>query len=227
MGDFKGLADKLKIRENKYVLEAGKLTIGKGVISHDDNILIPLAAISLVEIPEQEKSEQGAYELKVQNHAGTCFYITASDLGFIREIRNALKICFSNGNAVYSGRQRAFVTGGDTINDEEIMAAADTHVDGNNHVEAAQPEEKRAGRAEIITILDDEWKTLEDYALQRMKDFAAKDRNHTICEAMAAAAELHNREKCKLILDVSGNDALDMIIVGAPIAVKAIVNKLM
>lgn len=239
MGDFKGLADKLKIRENKYVLEAGKLTIGKGVISHDDNILIPLNAISLVEILEQEKSEQSGYELKIQNHAGTCFYITASDMGFIREIRAALMICFGDGNAVYSGRQRALAVGENKIYGEEIAAIniytdgnnyaeeANRHTDGNNHVEEAQPEEKSAGRAENITILDDEWKTLEDYALQRMKDFAAKDRNHTICEAMAAAAELHNREKCKLILDVSGNDALDMIIVGAPIAVKAIVNKIM
>lgn len=30
-----------------------------------------------------------------------------------------------------------------------------------------------------------------------------------------------------MILDVSGNDALDMIIAGAPIAIKAIVNKIM
>ena len=60
-----------------------------------------------------------------------------------------------------------------------------------------------------------------------MKDFADKDRNHTICAAMAAAAELNNREKCKLILDVSGNEALDMIIAGAPIGIKAIINKIM
>ena len=39
--------------------------------------------------------------------------------------------------------------------------------------------------------------------------------------------ELNNREKCKLILDVSGNEALDMIIAGAPIGIKAIINKIM
>lgn len=227
MGDFKGLADKLKIKENKYVLEAGKLTIGKGVLSHDDNILIPLDAISLVEIPEQDKAGQGLYELKIENHAGTCFYITASDLDFIREVRSALMTCFSDRNAVYNGTQRVLAAGGDKICGEKIAAAADIHIDRITHPEAAAPAEKKTGRAEVITILDDEWKTLEDYALKRMRDFAEHERNHTICAAMAAAAELHNREKCKLILDVSGNDALDMIIVGAPIAVKAIVNKIM
>lgn len=227
MGDFKGLADKLKLKENKYVMEAGKLTIGKGVISCDDNILIPLSAVSLVEIPEQDKNGQGFYELKIENHAGTCFYISASGPDFLREIRSALMICIGDGNAVYSGRQRVLLTGGDKIYGEKIVAAAEIHTDNIDHTEAVKPVKKNTGRAEVVTILDDEWKALEDYALKRMKDFADKDRNHTICAAMAAAAELNNREKCKLILDVSGNEALDMIIAGAPIGIKAIINKIM
>ena len=227
MADFKGLADKRKLKENKYIMDAGKLKIGKGVISHDDNMLIPLDAISLVEIPEQEKNGQGAYELKIQNHAGACFYVTAFDLDFIREIRSALMICISDRNAVYSGVERVAVIGENKIYGDKITAAGSIHIDSTKQPETAVSEEKKISKAAAITILDDEWKTLEDYALKRMKDFPANERNHTICAAMAAAAELQNREKCKKILKVSGNDALDMIIAGAPIAVKAIINKLM
>lgn len=227
MADFKGLADKRKLKENKYVMDAGKLKIGKGVISYDDNILIPLDAISFAEIPEQEKNGQGGYELKIQNHAGTCFYVMALDLDFIREIRSALMICISDRSAVYSGMERAAVIKGNKIYGDKIAAAGNIHIDSTNQPETVVPEEKKISKAGVITILDDEWKTLEDYALKRMKDFPANERNHTICAAMAAAAELQNREKCKKILKVSGNEALDMIIAGAPIAVKAIINKLM
>ncbi|MDE6386749.1 MAG: hypothetical protein K2L82_02945 [Lachnospiraceae bacterium] len=227
MGDFKGLADKLKVKENKYIMEARKLKIGKGVISYDENILIPLDAISFVEIPEQEQNGQDSYELKIQNHAGTCFYITAPDMGFIREIRSALMICMNDRSAVYSGRERAVVTGGDKVYGDKIISAGDIHIESTGHSRTAVVKEKNTGATETITILEDEWKLLKDYALQRMKDFPKNDRNHTICEALAASAELKNREKCKMILDVSGNNALDMIIVGAPIAIKAVVNKIM
>lgn len=227
MGDFKGLSDVLKIKENKNVMEAGKLKIGKGVLSYDENILIPLNAISCAEIPEREKNGQGVYALKIQNHAGTCFYITALDLDFIREIRSALTICIGDSSAVYSGIERVVVIGGEKIYGDKITAAGDIHIDSIRHSKTAVPREKNAGSAEGITILDDEWKTLEDYSLKRMKDFSENERNHTICQAMAASAQLRNKEKCKKILEVSGNNALDMIIAGAPIAVKAIVNKLM
>lgn len=227
MGDFKGLTDKRKIKENRYILDAGKLKIGKGVISCDDNILIPLNAISFVEIPEQEKAEQGIHELRIQNHAGTCFYIIASDLDFIREIRNALTICISDQNAVYSGIERVAVIEGVKIYGDKIATAGDIHIDRARHPRTAAAEKKNTGNAAAIPILDDEWMTLKDYSLKRMKDFSEKERNYTICEAMAASAALKNREKCKRILEVSGNDALDMIIAGAPIAVKAIINKLM
>lgn len=227
MGDFKGLTDKLKLKENRYVMEGGRLTIGKGVIFCGESIMIPLSAVSMVEIPEQDRNGQGGYELKIENHAGTHFYITASELGFIREIRNALLICIGDANAVYSGMQRVLVIGGNKIYGDKIAAAADIHIDSADHAEAAVPVQKNSGRTDVTAILDDEWKTLEEYALQRMKDFADKDRNHVICAALAAAAELNNREKCKLILNVSGNEALDMIIAGAPIAVKAIINKIM
>lgn len=227
MADFKGLTDKRKLKENKYVMEAGKLKIEKGMISYDDNILIPLSAISFVEIPEQEKTGQGVHELKIQNHAGTCFYITASDLDFIKEIRRALMICINDKNAVYNGMERATVIEGDKIYGDKITATGDIHIDSKRHLEAAVPQKKNTGSTATKTILEDEWNTLKDYALKRSKDFSQKERNYTICEALAAAAELKNREKCKRILEVSGNDALDMIISGAPIAVKAIVNKLM
>lgn len=229
VGDFKGLADRLKSKENKLVMEAEKVKIGKGVISCDDNMLIPLSAISFVEIVGQEKSEQDTFELKIQNHGGTCFYITAPDPGFIREIRSALMICIGDGGAVYSGMERTAVAGGDKIYGDKITAAADIHIERARRPEAAVSREKKTGStsAKTITILDDEWKTLEEYALKRMKDFSEKERNHTICEAMAASATLKSREKCRRILEVSGNDALEMIIAGAPIAVKAIVNKLM
>lgn len=227
MGDFRGLTDKRKVKENKYIMEAGKLKIGKGVISYGENILIPLNAVSSVEIPEQEKNGQGVYELKIENHAGTCFYVTALDLDYIREIRSALMICLGDKDAVYSGAERVVLTGENKIYGDKIMAAGDIHIDNIKHPEGAAHGERKIGSAGIITILDDEWKTLEDYALKRMKDFPANERNHTICAAIAAAAELKNREKCKRILDVSGNNALDMIIAGAPIAVKAIINKLM
>ncbi len=227
MGDFRGLTDKRKVKENKYIMEAGKLKIGKGVISYDENILIPLSAISFVEIPEREKNGQGVCELKIENHAGTCFYVTALDLDYIREIRSALMICLNDKNAVYSGVERVVSIEGNKIYGDKITAAGDIHIDSIKHSEGAVPGERKTGSAGTITILDDEWKILEDYALKRMKDFPANERNHTICAAMAAAAELKNREKCKRILDVSGNNALDMIIAGAPIAVKAIINKLM
>lgn len=227
MGDFKGLADKRKIKESKYVMEAGKIKIGKGVISYDERILIPLGAISFVEIPEQEKNEQDACVLRIENHMGRCFYITALDMDVIKEIRSALMICMNDRSAVYSGRERAAVIDGEKIYGDKMIAAGKIRVDRINHPVTAMSAEKKAGRSEMITILDDEWKTLEDYAIKRMKDFAKNERNYTICKAIAASAELKNREKCKRILDVSGNDALDMIIVGAPIAVKAIVNKIM
>ncbi|MDE6847323.1 MAG: hypothetical protein K2J99_16375 [Lachnospiraceae bacterium] len=227
MGDFKGMADKRKFKENKYVMEAGKLKIGKGMISYDENILIPLSAISLVEIPEQEKNGQDVHELKIQNHAGTCFYITASDLDFIREVRSALMICMNDKNAVYSGTERVVVNEENKIYGDKIAAAGEIHIDRNRHSGAAASGNRSTSSAAAITILDDEWKTLEDYALKRMKDFSQKERNYTICEALAKSAELKNREKCKRILEVSGNNALDMIISGAPIAVKAIINKLM
>ena len=227
MGDFKGLADKRKIKENKYVMEAGRLKIGQGMISYDENILIPLSAISFVEIPEQEKGAQGVHELKIQNHAGTCFYITASDLDFIREIRSALMICISNRNAVYSGMERVVVIEDDKIYGDKITVAGNIHIDRTRPSGSAASEKENTGGTEAITILDDEWMTLKDYSLKRMKDFSEKERNYTICEAMATSAELKNREKCKRILEISGNDALDMIIAGAPIAVKAIINKLM
>lgn len=227
MADFKGLADKRKLKENRYVMDAGKLIIGKGAISYDDNILIPLAAISLAEISEQEKNIQGDYELKIQNHAGTCFYVTATDLDFIREIRCALMICISDRSAVYSGVERVVVIKGHKIYGDKIVAAGNIHIGSTKQPAAAVSEDKRISKAGVVTILDDEWKTLEDYALKRMHDFPANERNHTICAAMAAAAELQNREKCIKILKVSGNDALDMIIAGAPIGVKAIINKLM
>lgn len=227
MGDFKGLADKLKVKENKYVMEAGKLKIGNGMLSCDENILIPLHAISLVEIPDQEKTGQGIFELKIQNHAGTCFTITASDPDSIKEIRSALMICMNDRSAVYSGVEGALIIGGHRLYGDKITAAGDIHIDSAKRSEETAPEEKKPAGAEGIMILDDEWKLLEEYSLKRMRDFPQKERNHTICAAMAAAAELKNREKCKKILQVSGNDALDMIIVGAPIAVKAVVNKLM
>lgn len=227
MADFKGLADKRKSKESKYVMEAEKLKIGNGMISYDENILIPLTAISLVEIPVQEKTGQGVLELKIQNHAGTCFYITASDLDFIREIRSALMICINDRSAVYSGMERIVVIEGNKIYGDKITAAGDIHIDSTRYPEAPVSEKRTTDSTGAITILDDEWNTLKDYSLKRMKDFSEKERNYTICEAMATSAELKNREKCKRILEVSGNDALDMIIAGAPIAVKAIINKLM
>ena len=227
MGDFKGLADKLKIKENKYIMEAEELKIGRGVISYDEKILIPLSAISFVEIPEQEKNGQGVYELKIENHAGTCFYVTASDLDFIREIRSALMICMDDRSAVYSGKERVAVIGGVKVYGDKIAAAGDIHIGSIRRPETAVSAERNISRGETITILDDEWKLLGEYALEKKKIFAVNERNHTICEAMAASAELKNREKCKRILEVAGNDALDMIISGAPIAVKAIINKLM
>ena len=227
VGDFKGLADRLKSKESKYVMEAEKVKIGRGLISYDENMLIPLGAISFAEIVEQEKNEQDVYELKIQNHAGACFYITALDLGFIREIRSALMICISDGSAVYSGMERTAVVGGDKIYGDKIPAAAGIHIESARRPGAAVPKEKKTGSVKAVTILDDEWKTLEEYALKRRNDFSEKERNHTICEALAASAALKNREKCKRILEVSGNDALEMIISGAPIAVKAIVNKFM
>lgn len=230
MGDFKGLADKLKSKENRYVMEAGKLTIGKGVIACGENMLIPLDAVSFVEISELDQNGLSAYALKIQNHAGTCFYITASDLGFIREIRSALIICMNDRSALYSGMERTVAAGRDRICGDQIVAAGEIRLDSTGRAKTTKlaiNREENTNIADAITILDDEWKLLEDYALQRMKDFPKQDRNHTVCEALAASAELKNREKCKMILDVSGNDALDMIIVGAPIAIKAIVNKIM
>ncbi len=239
MGDFKGLADRLKTKEIKYVMEAGKLKIGKGVISYDENIVIPLGTIILAEIPEQERT--GICSLKIENYAGMCFYITALDMNHIREIRSALIVCMGNGDAVYSGPERAVAVDGQILYGDQIIDAGGIHIVPQKNANADRVEnkadrmenkaeqmgKKTIDRAGAITILDDEWKTLEEYSLQRMKDFGVNERNHTICEAMAAASELKNREKCKMILDVSGNDALDMIIAGAPIAVKAIVNKLM
>lgn len=227
MGDFKGRADKQKTKENKYIMEAGKVKIGKSVVSYDEKMLIPLDAISFVEIPEQEKNEQGACVLKIENHAGRCFYITASDMDFIKEIRSALMICIHDRNAVYSGKERTAAIGVEKVYGDKIIAAGKIRVDKTKRPGTVTPKEEKSGRAETITILDDEWKTLEEYAIQRMKDFQKNERNYTICKAMAASAELKNREKCKRILDVSGNDALDMIIAGAPIGVKAIVNKIM
>ncbi len=229
MGDFKGLADKLKSKENKYVMDAGKVKIGKGVLSYDETILIPLDAVSFVEISEQEQSGQDAYALKIQNHAGMCFYITAPDIGALREIRSALMICINDRSAVYSGIERAVSVGGDIFRGDNILSAADIRINSSRHQKEREvvSGKKKSVRAEVITILDDEWKTLEEYAQKRMEDFGENERNHTICKALATAAELKNKEKCKMILDVSGNDALDMIIVGAPISIKAIVNKIM
>ncbi len=227
MGDIKGLTDKRKSKENKYVLDAGKLKIGMGMISCDENILIPLNAISFVEIPEQEKTGQSVHELKIQNHAGTYFYITASDLDFIKEIRCALMICMNDKNAIYSSMERVLAVEGEKIYGSKITARGDIHIDSIQHAKASAPIRKNISNAGAITILDDEWETLMNYSLKRMKDFSEKERNYTICEAMAASAKLKNREKCKRILEVSGNDALDMIIAGAPISVKAIINKLM
>lgn len=236
MGDFKGLADKLKLKENRYVMTAEKLTIGKGVIACGENMLIPLDAVSFVEISEPDQNGLSACALKIQNHAGTWFYITASDLGFIREIRSALIICMNDRSALYSGMERTVTAGGDRICGDQLVAAGEIRLDSTGHAKTPKPaktskpainREENTNIADAITILEDEWKLLEDYALQRMKDFPQQDRNHTVCEALAASAELKNREKCKMILDVSGNDALDMIITGAPIAIKAIVNKIM
>ncbi|MCM1124619.1 MAG: hypothetical protein NC416_18745 [Eubacterium sp.] len=227
MGDFKGLTGMLKTKETKYVMEAEKLKIGKGMLTYDDNILIPLRAISFVEIAEQEKNGPDAYALKIQNHAGTWFTITAPDLDAIKEIRGALMICMNHAGAVYSGVEGAVIAGRRRLYGEKIIEAGEIHINKTKRPEDATPEEKKPASTEGVMILDDEWKLLEEYSLKRMMDFPQKERNHTICAAMAAAAELHNREKCKKILQVSGNDALDMIIAGAPIAVKAIVNKLM
>lgn len=230
MGDFKGLADKLKLKENRYVMAAEKLTIGKGMIACGENMLIPLDAVSFVEISEPDQNGLSACALKIQNHAGTWFYITASDLGFIREIRSALIICMNDRSALYSGMERTVAAGGDRICGDQLVAAGEIRLDSTGHAKTSKPainREENTNIADAITILEDEWKLLEDYALQRMKDFPQQDRNHTVCEALAASAELKNREKCKMILDVSGNDALDMIITGAPIAIKAIVNKIM
>ena len=230
MGDFKGLTEKLKLKENRYVMEAEKLTIGKGVIACGENMLIPLEAVSFAEISEPEQNGLSVYALKIQNHAGTCFYITAPEVGFIREIRSALMICMNDRSALYSGMERAAVAGGYRICKDQIVAAGEIRIDSIGHAKISKPainREENTNIADAITILEDEWKLLENYALQRMKDFPKQDRNHTVCEALAASAELKNREKCKMILDVSGNDALDMIITGAPIAIKAIVNKIM
>ncbi|MCM1123727.1 MAG: hypothetical protein NC416_14180 [Eubacterium sp.] len=227
MGDIKGLTDKWKLKENKYVMDAGKLKIGKGMISYDENILIPFHAISFVEIPEPEKGGAGTHALRIQNHAGTCFYIAAPDPDFIREIRSALIICMNDRNAIYNATERVIITEAGKFYGDKITAAGDIHIDNTRHLKAATPEKKNTATAGTITILDDEWETLKDYSLKRMKDFSPKERNYTVCEALAASAELKNREKCKKILEVSGNDALDMIIAGAPISIKAIVNKLM
>ena len=65
MGDFKGLTEKLKLKENRYVMEAEKLTIGKGVIACGENMLIPLEAVSFAEISEPEQNGLSVYALKI------------------------------------------------------------------------------------------------------------------------------------------------------------------
>lgn len=63
MADIKGLAEILKPKDSKYVLEGQNFKIGKGVLTCDDNEMIPLESISFVEILEQGKKGYGRWPL--------------------------------------------------------------------------------------------------------------------------------------------------------------------
>ncbi|MDE7001423.1 MAG: hypothetical protein K2P73_14245 [Lachnospiraceae bacterium] len=63
MADIKELAGILKPKDSKYVLEGQNFKIGKGVLTCEDNEIIPLESISFVEILEQGKKGYGRWPL--------------------------------------------------------------------------------------------------------------------------------------------------------------------
>lgn len=63
MADIKSLAEILKPKDSRYVLEGENFKIGKGVLTCDDNEIIPLDSISFVEILEQGKMGYGRWPI--------------------------------------------------------------------------------------------------------------------------------------------------------------------
>lgn len=273
----KGLADLLKPKESKYVLEGKNLKIGRGIMVFGDNEIIPLDAISFVETLEKGKkgyekwpqilavgmimacipvmpirvagiiamigaianiilifqqNRQTVFYLRIQNHAGRFYYIEDTKLDFIKEIRKAIMACLADKNGSYDREERLLNAFDDTFKGDQIMNIGTINITGGNGIsigggDAVGGNKYTAGRDFIQEISDEEWKGLEKFALEREKDFSEGDRHHTVCKAMAVCAKSKNHEKCKRLLEAAGEKTLDLIFASAPMAIKAIINKLM
>lgn len=276
MGNFRGLADLMKPKESKYVLEGKNLKIGKGVI-FCENAIIPLDAVSFIEtlqygklgygnwpyvlivgfimvfipiavikiigllvfivalvnvIGIYQKNKQTVYYINIQNHAGRNFHISTTNWDFLEEIRKALLACMNDKSVSYSGKERIWMINGDIVDGDKFTAAGDINIGSNRNSGTIGSSDviNREGRKNVANtnvILDEEWKMLEEFAKQRMADFSKGERNFIICRNLAVYAERKDRENSQSLLKKAGKAALDIILASAPVAVKAIINKLM
>ncbi len=274
MGNLKELADFMKPKESKYVLEGKDLKIGRGVIVCD-NAIIPLDAVSFIEtlqygklgygrwpyaliagfimifIPATiiigilvfiialvnvigiyQKNKQTIYYLNIQNHAGRNFHIATSDLDFLEEMRKALLTCMNDKSVSYSGKERIWMINGDIVDGDKFSAAGDINIGSNRNSGTIGSSDviNGQGRKNVTNsnvVLDEEWKILEEFAKGRMKDFPQNERNFIICKNLAICAERKDRANSQSLLKKAGKAALEIILASAPMAVKAVINKLM
>lgn len=276
MGNFHGLADLMKPKESKYVLEGKNLKIGKGVVVCD-NAIIPLDAISFIEtlqygklgyenwpyvlivgfimifipvaviriigalvfisalvnvIGIYQKNKQTVYYINIQNHAGRNFHISTTNWDFLEEIKKALLTCMNDKSVSYSGKERIWMINGDIVDGDKFVAAGDINIGSNRNSGTIESSDVLSGqgRKDITNtnvVLDEEWKTLEEFAKARMKDFSKEERNYIICKNLAIYAGRKDEANSQSLLKKAGKAALDIILTNAPMAVKAVINKLM
>lgn len=188
------------------------------------------AIINIILIFQQNR--QTVFYLSIQNHAGRFYYIEDTKLDFIKEIRKAIMACLADKNGWYVREERLLNAFNHMYEGDQIMNIETINITGGNNTfslggDVVGGNKNIAGRDFIQEISDDEWKSLEKFALERRNDFSEGERNHTVCKAMAVCAKDKNREKCRRLLETAGEKTLNLIFASAPMAIKAIINKLM
>lgn len=204
--------------------------------------VLSVALVNIVNIYEENNKE--IYYLRIQNHAGRYYYITTQEWDFLQEIRDAILTCMSDKSAMYSGKDRVMMVGGDYVTGDKITAAGDINIGsiGNSGTigsgDVISGGGRKAGRdmvsetegdVEITNfdpISDDEWETLKEFARVRMEDFSREERNFIICKNLAILAERKDSAKCQSLLKRAGKASLDIILSSATAAVKSIINRL-
>ncbi len=214
-----------------YVLLVGfiMIFIPMGVIRIIGILVLVIALVNVISI--YQKNKLTVYYLNIQNHAGRNFHISTTNWDFLEEIKKALLTCMNDKSVSYNGKERIWMINGDIVDGDKFTAAGDINIGSNRNLGTIESSDviNGQGRKDIINanvVLNEEWKILEEFAKARMKDFSKEERNYIICKNLAIYAERKDKASSQSLLKKAGKAALDIILTSAPMAVKAIINKL-